>query len=74
LWQQHTYGYVFPSPVVTQQAVYAADWGTVVGKYQKTNGKVLAGNGSEGPFLSSPVIVQGVLFIGSDDGNVYAFG
>ena len=73
LWQQHTYGYVFPSPVVTHRAVYAADWGTVIGEYSRKNGEVLAGNGSEGPFLSSPAIAHGVLFIGNDDGNVYAF-
>lgn len=73
LWQQHTYGYVFPSPVVTRRAVYAADWGTVIGEYNRTEGKVLGGNGSEGPFLSSPTIDRGVLFIGSDDGNIYAF-
>jgi eukaryotic-like serine/threonine-protein kinase len=73
LWQQHTYGYVFPSPVITPRAVYAADWGTVIGEYNRTNGQVLGGNGSEGPFLSSPAISHGVVFIGSDDGNVYAF-
>jgi eukaryotic-like serine/threonine-protein kinase len=73
LWQQHAYGYVFPSPVITPRAVYAADWGTVIGEYNRANGRVLGGNGSEGPFLSSPAITHGVLFIGSDDGNVYAF-
>jgi outer membrane protein assembly factor BamB len=35
--------------------------------------QAIAGNGGEGPFPSSPVIAHGVLFIGCDDGNVYAF-
>ncbi|MGB6486056.1 MAG: PQQ-binding-like beta-propeller repeat protein [Steroidobacteraceae bacterium] len=73
LWQQQSYGYVFPSPVVTPKAVYAASWGAVVGQYNKTNGQLIGGNGGEGPFISSPAIAHGVLFIGCDDGNVYAF-
>jgi len=74
LWQEQGAGYEFPSPVITQQAVYAAFWSAGVGKYNKANGHPVAGNGGEGPFLSSPVIAGGMLFIGCDDGNVYAFG
>ena len=73
LWQQQSYGYVFPSPVVTPRAVYAASWGAVVGQYNKANGQLIGGNGGEGPFLSSPAIAHGVLFIGCDDWNIYAF-
>ena len=73
LWQQQGTGYEFPSPVVTRRSVYAAFWSAGVGKYNKANGHPIAGNGGEGPFLSSPVIAHGVLFIGCDDGNVYAF-
>jgi outer membrane protein assembly factor BamB len=45
----------------------------VVGQYNRTNGQLISGNGGEGPFLSSPAIAHGVLFIGCDDGNIYAF-
>jgi eukaryotic-like serine/threonine-protein kinase len=72
-WQQQGAGYEFPSPAVTRQAVYAAFWSAGVGKYAKLNGHPIAGNGGEGPFLSSPAISHDVLYIGCDDGSVYAF-
>ena len=73
LWQQQGAGYEFASPAITPQAVYAAFWSAGVGKYARLNGHPMAGNGGEGPLLSSPVIVDDVLYIGCDDGSVYAF-
>ncbi|HJS88935.1 MAG TPA: PQQ-binding-like beta-propeller repeat protein [Steroidobacteraceae bacterium] len=72
-WQQQGTGYAFPSPVVAPRAVYAAFWSAVVADYGKADGRAIAGNGGEGPYLSSPVIAHGVLFIGCDDGYLYAF-
>jgi outer membrane protein assembly factor BamB len=73
LWKQALSGFEFASPAVTSRAVYTAYWSAVVGAFGRTNGKLMTANGGEGPFLSSPVVVDGVLYIGCDDGNVYAY-
>lgn len=72
-WSFEGTGFGFASPIVTRTSVYMAYWSASVIQFNKQDGKVVYGNGGEGPFQSSPVIVDGVLYIGCDDGKVYAF-
>lgn len=73
LWQYQGTGYEFASPIVTPHQVITAFWSAILMRLRKGDGKAIARTGGQGPMISSPVVVHGVLYIGCDDGNVYAF-
>ena len=73
LWEYQGTGYEFASPIVTPHQVIDAFWSAIVLGLHRSDGKVINGTGGEGPMISSPVVVDGVVYIGCDDGNVYAF-
>lgn len=71
-WHEKTSGNVFSSAVVAGNTVYFADWeGAVLGRDTMT-GKAVTGVLIEDRINSSPVVHDGVLFIGGDDDYLYS--
>lgn len=74
-WSFTVNGKVDTSPVVTDNAVYCASncaTGTVYAI--DTNGHELWHYATTDYIMSSPAVDEGTLFIGSDEGTLYAFG
>ena len=72
LWRTTTAGRVFGSPSLAGNNTYVADQSGILYVLSRTTGEVRSqfrlGAGSS----SSPVVTEGLVFIGADDGGVYA--
>ncbi|HUV03245.1 MAG TPA: PQQ-binding-like beta-propeller repeat protein, partial [Desulfobacteria bacterium] len=76
LWNTTVNGPIYSSPVVANNTVYSgtntAD-GTIYA-LNATDGSLRWSYASSNFIMSSPAVADGILFIGADDGRVYAFG
>ncbi len=71
-WHEKTGGNVFASAAVAGNKVYFGDWdGTLLWRDSKT-GRVLGGFLAEDRINGSPVVNNGVIYIGVDDDCLYA--
>ncbi len=72
-WRYDTHARVFSSPAVAGGLAYLGTWdGTLLG-IDLRSGAVKARTLAESAIMSSPVLVDGRLFVGSDDDCLYAF-
>lgn len=84
LWNYTTGGQINSSPNVVNGIVYIGSWdnnvyalnastGAKIWNFTSASpGSAAVENGLTGAFESSPAVANGIVYIGSDDGNVYA--
>jgi len=72
-WRFKTGGNVFSSPAVVGEALYFGAFNVRLYALDIQHGKLQAVNVAESAINSSPVLVDGVLYVGSDDNCLYAF-
>ncbi len=72
-WRWDAKARVFSSPAVVGDRVYAGTWSGTIIALNADDGKVATAGLVETAVFTSPEIANGVLYIGSDDGSMYAF-
>ena len=72
-WRFKTGGNVFSSPAVAGEALYFGAFNVRLYGLDIQYGKLQAVNVTESAINSSPVLVDGILYVGSDDNCLYAF-
>jgi hypothetical protein len=65
-------GPVFGSPAVVGETVLVTDFARYVSALDRRTGEVLWRFRTGGQVKSSPVVLDGVVYLGSDDGRIYA--
>jgi outer membrane protein assembly factor BamB len=71
LWRQKMPANVFSSPTVSKGLVYVAEWAGHIYWLDAKTGKIVGQWVVQGPVQSSLVLVNGMLFVGSDDDTFY---
>lgn len=72
LWRTELGGFVFVSPVVVGELLYAASEAGDLAALDRMSGEIRWTLPLGGPVYASPVVLDGVLYIGADDGIVRA--
>jgi outer membrane protein assembly factor BamB len=72
-WRFKTGGNVFSSPAVAGEVLYFGAFNVRLYGLDIQHGKLQAVNVAESAINSSPVLADGVLYVGSDDNCLYAF-
>lgn len=74
VWKTGIHNNVFSSPAVAGDQIYVGSFMGGAVAFNLKSGEITGFNIADGRSNSSPVLDKGVLFIGSDNGSVYAFG
>jgi outer membrane protein assembly factor BamB len=74
VWKTGIKNNIFASPVVVGDQIYVGSFMGGAVAFALKDGAITGFNIADGRSNSSPVVDKGVLFIGSDNGSVYAFG
>lgn len=73
VWQTGIHNNIFSSPAVVADQIYVGSFQGGPIAFSLKDGHFTGFNIADGRSNSSPVVDKGVLFIGSDNGSVYAF-
>ncbi|HWA59771.1 MAG TPA: PQQ-binding-like beta-propeller repeat protein [Caulobacteraceae bacterium] len=73
VWKTPIRNVIFASPAIVGEAIYTGSFMGGAIAFALKDGAITGYNIADGRSNSSPVVDKGVLFIGSDNGSVYAF-
>jgi outer membrane protein assembly factor BamB len=75
LWSYGTGGEIFSSPAIANDIVYISGGDGEITALRVSDGSIVWSCQTETPITwSSPAVVGGILYVGSDNGVLYAFG
>ena len=72
MWTAQTPGYIWASPTVVDGVVYVGDLAGTVAGFDTNTGETLWQYQAQDNNRPSPAVTGNTLYIGSDDGHVYA--
>jgi outer membrane protein assembly factor BamB len=73
VWRAELNGAAFASPAVTGQALVVGTFGGTLHQLNLADGKSVSGQGSDGRLIGTAWIEGGAIYVGAENGTLYAF-